>query len=90
MKKINTIICYLIICAFFIFLIISSFRWQLTLIGVLALILLIWACSKRVEREEQLAKKTFEDVTIKLNEQVIEKTIDEPEKRHPEKDDNPK
>ncbi len=87
MKKINTIICYLIVFAFFLFLIISSFKWQLTLIGVLALILLIWACSKR---EEQLAKKIAEEVTRKMDEQVIEKTTDEPEKRRQDKDNNPK
>lgn len=90
MKKINTIICYLIVFAFFLFLILSNVKWQLKLIGVLAFFLLIWACSERVKREEQLAREIVEEVTRKLDEQVIEKTTDEPEKRQQEKDNNQK
>ncbi|MBD5541595.1 MAG: hypothetical protein HDR00_10490 [Lachnospiraceae bacterium] len=90
MKKKDFILCCILIFAFLLFFIISGVGLPITIMGMISLILIIWACSKRVERREQLAKEIVEEVTKKLDEQVIEKTTDEPKKRQQEKDNNPK
>lgn len=73
MKNKDIIPCCIIVLAFLLFFIISGVGLPITIMGMLSLILIIWACSKRVERQEQLAKRITEEITKKMDEQSKEK-----------------
>lgn len=74
MKKKDSIIYAVIVLVFFLFFIAGGINW-ISIIGMLSLILLLWACSKR---EEELAKKIADELAKKQEEQSS-KIIEEPE-----------
>lgn len=77
MKK-KEIIYYFILLAFFLFFILSSDNLPITIIGVLAFIVLLWACSKQ---EKRLRNTIADEVKKNLDEQAIEKNIRESEEK---------